>query len=81
MGWGGADPKEFGYYVALGQVGVEMVVPIGLGVLLDRYLGWEPWATVVGAVIGLVGGFAHLMLVLKRHDSDQNTPPGRDSHP
>ena len=38
-----------------------MVAPIGLGLLLDHYLNWMPWATIIGAVIGLVGGVFHLV--------------------
>ena len=37
--------KDLGFYFALGQVGLEMVVPIAVGVYLDDWLGWSPWAT------------------------------------
>lgn len=42
-------------------LGVELVVPILAGVLLgmwgDRELGWTPWLTVVGALLGIGAGF------------------------
>ena len=42
-----SDPGDLGRYLAFGQVGLEMVFPIGLGMVLDRYLGWarggSPW--------------------------------------
>ena len=53
------DSRELGYYFALAQVGVEMVAPLGIGLGLDFYFGWLPWATVTGAVLGFVGaGYA-----------------------
>ena len=60
-------------YVELGQVGMEMVVPIVGGILLDRWLDWTPWLTIVGAVFGLVGGMIHLLAILK------NVGPGDDT--
>jgi F0F1-type ATP synthase assembly protein I len=63
---GSPDPKELGFYFALAQVGTEMVVPLGLGVALDYYLNWMPWGSIVGAVLGFVGGLAHLLVLLRR---------------
>ena len=65
---GNTDRKELGKALALSQVGMEMAVPIGLGVALDYYMGWLPWATVVGAVLGLVGGLAHLIQLTRKED-------------
>ena len=67
--------RDLGYYFALAQTGVEMVVPIAVGVYLDNTFGWSPWATVAGAVLGLVGGMAHLLLMLKRYEDRR--PPER----
>jgi F0F1-type ATP synthase assembly protein I len=72
------DPKELGRLYALGQVGLEMVAPIGLGVALDHYLGWTPWATVVGAVVGLVGGIAHLLVLVNRRNGPGSARSGGD---
>ena len=60
------DRKDLGKALALSQIGMEMVVPIILGLVIDYYLGWLPWATVVGAVLGLVGGLAHLVQLTKK---------------
>lgn len=72
------DPKEIGRLYALAQVGLEMVAPIGLGVLADYYLGWTPWGAVVGAVLGLVGGMAHLVALVNRRDGSGNRGSQRD---
>ncbi len=49
------------------SLGIELTVGVGLGLLighwLDRRYGWEPWATVIGSMLGLCGG---LYLVLKQ---------------
>jgi formate-dependent nitrite reductase membrane component NrfD len=58
------DPKQLGLYLTLGQIGMEMVAPLVIGLILDDQLGWTPWATVCGAAFGLVGGLAHLILIL-----------------
>ena len=60
------DPKQIGDYFVLAQVGVEMVAPLVLGLLLDRYLGWAPWGVIGGAMLGLVGGVVHLVVIQGR---------------
>lgn len=66
--------KEMGFYFALAQVGLEMVFPLGVGIGLDYYLNWTPWATVIGFALGFIGGFAHLMVLVNRHEK---TNPAR----
>ena len=63
--------RELGFYLALSQVGFEMVAPMGLGIALDWYFGWSPWALVIGFVLGFVGGFIHLLTMLKQHEDDE----------
>jgi F0F1-type ATP synthase assembly protein I len=73
------DAKDVGYYFALSQVGLEMVAPIGLGVIADQYLGTTPWITVAGAVLGLVGGMTHLIVLVNRKTGrNRRSPPRRD---
>jgi F0F1-type ATP synthase assembly protein I len=67
------DRKEMGRYVALGQIGMEMVAPIIIGLFLDRYLGWTPWALIAGAVLGLCGGLAHLVHLLNQMDTKDSS--------
>lgn len=68
------DRNEMGRYVALGQIGMEMVAPILAGLAADHYLNWKPWGVVAGAVLGLVAGFVHLVHLLNKMDS--NGPSG-----
>ena len=64
------DSKELGRYLALGQVGMEMVVPIVLGLVADHYLPIAPWGLVAGAALGLVGGLAHLIHQANKMNAD-----------
>lgn len=59
--------------VALSQIGVEMVAPIGLGVLLDLYMDWGPWAAIAGALIGFGGGMFHLIFLVNQSDRDSQS--------
>jgi F0F1-type ATP synthase assembly protein I len=69
------NSREMGRYFALAQVGLEMVVPIVLGVVADSYLGWTPWGVVLGVVVGFVGGLAHLLSMLKRFENERSEKP------
>jgi F0F1-type ATP synthase assembly protein I len=71
------DLKDIGYYYALAQVGLEMVTPLLIGVGLDYYFGTKPWITVTGTVLGFVGGFVHLVMMINRHEAEKR-PRDRD---
>lgn len=71
------NAKEQRFYFALAQVGTESVVPMILGLFLDYHFGWTPWATVVGFILGFVGGFTHMLMMLKHHEAQGGSrPPG-----
>jgi F0F1-type ATP synthase assembly protein I len=72
-----SDRKEIGHYVALAQVGMEMVGPIGVGLALDYFIGCSPWGVIGGAVLGLVGGIAHLIHLSNRQDQSDSSKPRR----
>ncbi len=63
---GPTGSRELGRYFALSQIGMEMVAPIGLGLVLDYWLGWSPWCAVIGALLGFVGGLTHLIVLVNR---------------
>jgi F0F1-type ATP synthase assembly protein I len=69
------DSRELGYSFALAQIGFEMVGPIGIGLLVDWFLGSLPWATAICAVLGFVGGMTHLILMVSKHDAEERRPP------
>lgn len=50
--------------MTIGQVGMEMAAPIGLGFLLDYYVFHSlPLFMVTGTFAGLVGGIFHLVVL------------------
>jgi F0F1-type ATP synthase assembly protein I len=71
--------REMGQYFVLAQTGLELVAPVGVGVLLDNYFGWSPWATATGAIVGLVGGLTHMIIVLRRIESRRAADSPRDA--
>jgi F0F1-type ATP synthase assembly protein I len=77
MPLGSPDMKSLGYYIALAQVGMEMVIPIGIGAALDYYFHWGPWGIVGGAVLGLIGGLSHLVALMNQEN--RSDPPKPDS--
>ena len=58
-----------GYYLALAQVGLEMVAPLILGLVVDSVAGTMPWFTLGGVVLGFVGGITHLVVLGNKHDA------------
>lgn len=71
------ERRELGYYFALAQVGVEMVVPLGIGVWLDSLFDWSPWGVIVGTILGFVGGIAHLVMLANASEREQAKKKGK----
>lgn len=69
--------RDLGRYFALAQTGVEMVVPVAVGMWLDGRFGWSPWGTAVGAVVGFAGGLTHMVLMLRRDEERRPPEPPR----
>jgi F0F1-type ATP synthase assembly protein I len=66
--------NDLNRYLAYSQVGLEIVAPVGLGVLIDLHYNILPWATTIGAVLGFVGGLYHLVKI-SNADNRPATPP------
>ena len=65
----GDGMRAAGPYLGLGvQIGASMALFVGLGVVVDRWLGSSPWGLVVGAVLGMVGVMALVLRVAKGPD-------------
>lgn len=71
--------RELGLYFSLAQVGVEMVLPVVLGIWLDAEFGWFPWGVVVGAILGLTVGVLHLVAFLQRFEKKTPAKDKQDS--
>jgi F0F1-type ATP synthase assembly protein I len=76
------DRKELARYLQIGQVGLEMVVPVGIGMALDSHLGWSPWGLFGGVVLGLALGLTHLFWLANREPPpDRPKPPPAQEPP
>jgi hypothetical protein len=64
------SPRQLAHYFALSQVGLEMAGAIGVGYLIDGWLDIFPWLTIGGAVLGLVGGLVHLVVLSNKQPKD-----------
>jgi ATP synthase protein I len=63
-------------------IALEFVVPMILGVLLDRWWGTNPFATILGGILGFVMGLWHVMRLASSMPSPRSrsssTPPPED---
>lgn len=59
---------ELKYYYMLAATGVEMVIPLVLGLLLDRWWNCFPWLTITGAVIGPLGAVFHMLRLVRQFE-------------
>ena len=73
---GGRDGGDYRGLAIAGTAVTELVAPILIGVWLDQRYGWSPWGIAVGAVIGFVGGIAHLVYLTKQADRKKSGGPG-----
>lgn len=58
------ESRKLARLFQISQIGMEMAVPVGIGVGLDYWLGTLPWFTIGGALLGPTLGFIHLMALL-----------------
>ena len=65
---GSAREVGDGYrYVALGiTFGLGIVLFMGAGFFLDRWLGWTPWLTIAGTMVGSVLSFVNVYAKLEK---------------
>ena len=60
----------------ISQIGIEMAVPVGIGIGIDFWLKTLPWLTILGAIVGPTLGFIHLLSLIKpQNKSKDETGP------
>lgn len=61
-------------------IGIQLVVSIllgvGIGYLLDRWLGTEPWLLVLFFVLGAIAGFREMIRTVSRAAQDEERDDG-----
>jgi F0F1-type ATP synthase assembly protein I len=48
------------------SIGLEFSIPVGIGIVIDRRWHTAPIATLIGAALGFLAGFMHILTVAKR---------------
>jgi F0F1-type ATP synthase assembly protein I len=71
--------NELGRYFAIAQVGLEMVIPLIIGLFVDARMGWSPWGMLTGVVLGYGGGLVHLIHLANKPEPPQPPPPGSEA--
>lgn len=70
---GKEDPSALARALQQSQMGLLLVAPIfglgGIGWLLDRHFSTQPWITLAGLILGVVGGMVNFIHAALR-------PPG-----
>ncbi len=73
------DPQLLRQLVRYSAIGLEMgfAVAIGgvMGYLLDRWLGTQPWLTLVFFILGVVAAFRSLFRLVKTMEKNRNPDP------
>ncbi|MFA6147513.1 MAG: AtpZ/AtpI family protein [bacterium] len=76
--------RELGKYSALGlEMALSVVIGMGIGYYLDRWLGTGPWLMIVWIALGFAAGVRSLYRAavrsgkdLERDEEERRKPPG-----
>lgn len=58
------------------QLAVSTIVGAGIGYLLDRWLGTEPWLLVLFFILGTVSGFREMLRTVSQASQDEEGGDG-----
>jgi F0F1-type ATP synthase assembly protein I len=75
------DQRELGLNLTLAQVGVEMVVPLIVGLVVDQYADTMPWFTISGVVLGFVGGIVHIVALTNKQEAARRNQGKQEGGP
>ena len=59
--------RELAYYSSLGlSVSLAIFIGLAVGVFLDRRFETTPWFTLIFLVLGIIGGFRNIAIVVRK---------------
>ena len=59
--------RELAYYSSLGlSVALAIFIGLAVGVFLDRRFETTPWFTLIFLVLGIIGGFRNIAIVIRK---------------
>jgi F0F1-type ATP synthase assembly protein I len=64
----GDNQPAYSQWAIAAQASSTLIGPVVIGLVLDSQLGWTPWATVTGILIGFVGCITLLIQASNRGD-------------
>jgi hypothetical protein len=68
-------------YLGLGfQLAGAVLIYVGLGFLIDRWLETSPWGLVGGAVVGMAAFFIQLVRVVRRMNAETQRDGGKKKY-
>jgi len=64
--------RELGRYGALGfEMALSVLIGLGIGYYLDKWLGTAPWLMIIWLVFGFAAGFRSLYRAAVRSEKEQ----------
>ncbi len=61
---------KYGAYLALGaQIAASMIVPVVIGIYIDKQWNFSPWGVIIGALLGF-GGMISIVIKLAHRSGD-----------
>ncbi|MEX0681335.1 MAG: AtpZ/AtpI family protein [Balneolales bacterium] len=73
--------NKYGEYIALGtNIAASMIIPVVIGIYVDKYWNLSPWGVVIGALLGF-GGMISIVIKLAAQTGEseytkRKKPPG-----
>ncbi|MEJ2102337.1 MAG: AtpZ/AtpI family protein [Desulfobacterales bacterium] len=59
--------RELAYYSSLGlSVSLAIFIGLAVGVFLDRRFETTPWFTLIFLLLGIIGGFRNIAIVIRK---------------
>jgi F0F1-type ATP synthase assembly protein I len=70
----GQNLARYGEYIALGtHIAASMIVPVIIGIYVDRYWNISPWGVIIGALLGF-GGLISIVIRLAAKTGETEYP-------
>jgi len=66
-------PEEYAKYLGLGaEIAATLVIPIGLGYLVDLFLNTSPYGVLLGAILGIILFFIIVFKIAQDFGDDED---------
>jgi ATP synthase protein I len=74
--------RTLGRYSALGfEMALSVVIGMGIGYYLDKWLGTSPWLTILWLVFGFAAGLKGLYRAARQYEKESEKDEGEQGKP